>query len=113
VNFLKNNFLLLINNNKLKGIIVGWFFVELAQKTKYASVYLVMHLSSFFGAFIFLYLIDYYKKSKWLKITPIFIEIIHSLCFLGAIDYEDVLFSVFGMTTYYIMFSNRKSFKMN
>lgn len=108
MNFLINNFLVLINNNKLKGIIVGWFFVELAQKTKYASNFFVMHLSSFFGAIVFLYFIDYFKKNKWLKITPIIIEILHSLYFQNTMDYWDVLFSFVGICFYQIVIRKPK-----
>ena len=108
MNYLKNKFLLFINNNNLKGIIIGWFFVELAQKTKYASVYLVMHLSSFFGAFILLYLVDYYKISKWLKLTPIIIEIFHSLYFQNKFDYWDIAFSFVGICFYEIIINISK-----
>jgi len=97
-----------INNKKIQFIILSWACIEILQKTKYASVYLVMHLSSFFGAFIILYLIDYYKKSKWLKVTPIIIEILHSIYFQGVVDVEDVLFSLSGIMFYYFIFLKNK-----
>lgn len=63
-----------------------------------------MHFSSFFGAIVFLYLIDYFRKSKWLKITPIIIEILHSLHFQKVIDYQDLFFSFLGIIFYHITF---------
>lgn len=101
-----NRFILLFNNKKIHHIIYSWFLIEIIQKTKYASNYFVMHLSSFFGAIVFLYLIDFYKKSNWLKITPIIIEILHSLHFQKVIDYQDILFSFLGILFYQITFRN-------
>ena len=100
-----------INNKKIRFIILSWACIEILQKTKYASNYFVMHLSSFFGALIFLYLIDFYKKSKWLKVIPIIIEILHSIYFLGVVDIEDVLFSLSGIMFYYFVF--QKKLKLN
>lgn len=97
-----------INNKKIQFIILSWACIEILQKTKYASNYFVMHLSSFFGALIFLYLIDFYKKSKCLKVTPIIVEIFHSLYFQGVVDIEDILFSLSGIMFYYFIFQKNK-----
>lgn len=103
MNLILNN-VKFIYDRKIHLLICIWAIIEILQNTKFASNFFVMHLSSFFGAIVFLYLIDYFKKNKWLKITPIFIEIIHSKYFLGVVDIEDVLFSISGIIFYYFIF---------
>lgn len=93
---------------KIQLVICTWAVIEILQNTKFASNFFVMHLSSFFGAIVFLYLIDYFKKNKWLKITPIIIEISHSLYFQNTMDYWDVLFSFVGICFYQIVFRKHK-----
>lgn len=110
--YLKNNFYLFIEDKKIRLTLYGWFTIEILQQTEYAVNFFVMHLSSFFGAIVLLYLIDFYKKSKWLKITPIFIEIIHSLYLQEVIDIEDVVFSLFGIITYSLIFKRIKGKKI-
>jgi hypothetical protein len=92
---------------KIQLVICTWAVIEILQNTKFASNFFVMHLSSFFGAIVFLYFIDYFKKNKWLKITPIIIEILHSLFFQGVVDIEDVLFSFTGIIIYYLVFTKK------
>lgn len=89
---------------KIQLVICSWATIEIFQNTKFASNFFVMHLSSFFGAIVFLYLIDYFRKSKWLKIAPIIIEILHSLHFQKVIDYQDLFFSFLGIIFYHITF---------
>lgn len=93
---------------KIQLVISSWAFIEVLQNTKFASNFFVMHLSSFFGAIVFLYFIDYFKKNKWLKITPIIIEILHSLYFQNTMDYWDVLFSFVGICFYQIVLRKHK-----
>lgn len=97
-----------INDRKIQFVICTWATIEILQNTKFASNFFVMHLSSFFGAIVLLYFIDFYKKSKWLKIAPIFIEIIHSLYFEGVVDMEDVIFSLLGIIAYTVVFKSKK-----
>lgn len=111
MNFLKNNFTSLIEVKKNRWVLYSWFLIEVLQKTNYAVNFLVMHLSSFFGAIVFLILIDFYKKSKWLKIAPIIIEIIHSLYFQRVVDIEDIIFSILGIITHYFIFSKSENNK--
>lgn len=89
---------------KIQLVICSWAIIEIFQNTKLASNFYVMHLSSFFGTIVFLYLIDYFKKSKWLKIIPLIIEILHSLHFQKVIDYQDLFFSFLGIIFYHITF---------
>lgn len=92
---------------KIQLVISSWALIEVLQNTKFASNFFVMHLSSFFGAIVFLYFIDYFKKNKWLKIAPIIIEVLHSLFFQGVVDIEDVLFSFTGIIIYYLVFTKK------
>jgi hypothetical protein len=108
VNSLKNNFISLIEVKKNRWVLYGWFVIEILQKTNYAVNFFVMHMSSFFGAIVLLILIDFYKKSKWLKTAPIFIEIIHSLYFQGVVDMGDVIFSLLGIIAYTVVFKSKK-----
>lgn len=93
---------------KIQLVICTWAVIEILQNTKFASNFFVMHLSSFFGAIVFLYFIDYFKKNKWLKIAPIIIEVLHSLYFQGVVDIEDVLFSFVGICFYQIVIRKHK-----
>ncbi len=95
-------------NIKIQSVLYCWFIIEVLQKTNYAVNFFVMHLSSFFGAIVFLYLIDFYNKNQWLKIVPIIIEIIHSLFVQGVVDMEDIIFSILGIITHYVIFSKSK-----
>jgi hypothetical protein len=93
---------------KIQLVICTWAVIEILQNTKFASNFFVMHLSSFFGAIVFLYFIDYFKKNKWLKIAPIIIEVLHSLYFQNTMDYWDVLFSFVGICFYQIVIRKQK-----
>jgi hypothetical protein len=105
---LENNFIW-VTDKRFRIVLYGWCIIEILQKTNCAINFFVMHLSSFFGAIVLLYLIDFYKKSKWLKIAPIFIEIIHSFYYQGVIDIEDVIFSLLGIITYTVIFKRIKN----
>ena len=90
---------------KIQLAICTWAVIEILQNTKFAINFFVMHLSSFFGAIVLIYFIDYFKKNKWFKTTPIIIEVLHSLFFQGVVDIEDVLFSFLGIIIYYLVFT--------
>jgi hypothetical protein len=104
MNYVINKAYLFFDNKIIQITIFCWFFIEVLQNTKYANNYFVMHFSSYFGAIVLLYLLDFFKLSKWLNILPILIEIPHSLFFQGSIDIEDILFSLIGIISYLIIF---------
>jgi hypothetical protein len=101
-----------IYDRKIQLVICTWATIEILQNTKYAINFFVMHLSSFFGAIVLIYFIDYFKKNKWLKTTPIIIEIFHSLYFQNKFDYWDVVFSIIGISFYQI-FILKSKFNVN
>jgi hypothetical protein len=59
--------------------------------------FFVVHLSSFYGAIIFCFLINYLKFTKILMIVPLVIELSESWITCNCIDYWDLLFSLIGI----------------
>ena len=90
-----------------------WVINEILQVTeafhKYALLnFLVLHLSSFYGAIIFCFLIAYLKLNKRLMIAPIAIEIFHSWLSCRCFDYSDLIFSLIGILAVIIIETKEK-----
>jgi hypothetical protein len=57
----------------------------------------IFHVSSFFGAIVFCFLIEQLEWSKMLYMTPILIELLLSWYTCNCIDFWDIIFSAFGI----------------
>lgn len=84
------------------GITILWVINELAQFTEILNELqilkiLVVHLSSFYGAIIFCFLINELKLSKILIVCPVIIEIMQSWLSSDCIDFPDIVFSTIGI----------------
>ncbi len=91
-----------------------WVINEILQLTdvfhKYAFFnYLVIHLSSLYGAIIFCFLIAYLKLNKTLMIAPIAIEIFQSWLSCRCFDYWDLIFSLIGILTVLMVLTKEKN----
>lgn len=83
-------------------ITILWVINEILQATEIFHKYklldfLVVHLSSLYGAIIFCFLIAYLKLNKTLMIAPIAIEIFQSWVSYRSFDYWDIIFSLIGI----------------
>ena len=96
-----------------------WVINEIIQATEVLHEYkvfnfLVIHISSFYGAIIFCFLVAYLKLNKTFMIIPLAIEIFQSrLSSCNCFDYWDLLFSLIGILTVILILAKEKTNLLN
>ncbi len=70
--------------------------------------FLIIHLSSFYGAIVFSFLVTHLKLKHFFFATPLVIEVAKSINSCSCIDYWDLTFSLSGIIIG-VLFSRRKS----
>lgn len=82
--------------------IILWIVNEILQHSGMATDilvlnFLVLHLSSFYGAIVFTYLVYFINLNKLFLVSPLIIEILLSIYLYDAICYYDLFFSAVGI----------------
>ncbi len=85
----------------IQVITLLWVINEVLQATEALhntpAEFWIFHVSSFFGAIVFCFLIEQLEWSKMLYMTPILIELLLSWYTCNCIDFWDIIFSAFGI----------------
>ena len=85
-----------------------WVINEIIQAFKllndsFILSFIVSHISSFYGAIIFFFLISYLGVKKIFLFTPIGIEIFQSWLACRCLDFWDITFSLAGIIFAYFI----------
>lgn len=84
----------------LRLIVVFWICNEVIQyfgiKINGLFDFLIIHMSSFYGAFIVTYYLVDRKHSRYLLIIPFLLQIGYNLHFKKNIDFFDLIFFIIG-----------------
>jgi hypothetical protein len=70
--------------------------------------FFLFHLSSLYGAMIFCFLVNHLKFKKILFFAPLVIEIFLSWLTSHTFDFWDLIFSLIGISTVYLILQFRK-----
>jgi hypothetical protein len=96
-------------------VLVLWIINEILQYTEAVRDiivlnFLVIHLSSFFGSVVFVYLVEFLNLKKIFYGVPLFIEVVLSIYQYGYIDSWDLLFSIGGIITASLIICRSKNY---
>ncbi len=96
----------------LATIIILWVINELFQYLEILnsfrfSSFIVFHASSFYGAVVFCFLVEYLEFHQFFFIIPLLIEMGKSYLTYGIVDFMDLVFSLFGILINVFVFKKK------